>query len=79
MNQGTQGYSLMKKTEGRKSRDTVSLKREPVVMQRAILKITKRLAYLSMDLIYYRVFKGMISKTFWWECPFHCGQEYKLW
>jgi hypothetical protein len=26
MNQGTQGYSLMKKTEGRKSRDTVSLK-----------------------------------------------------
>jgi hypothetical protein len=25
MNQGTQGYSLMKKTEGRKSRDTVSL------------------------------------------------------
>jgi hypothetical protein len=27
MNQGTQGYSLMKKTEGRKSRDTVSLRR----------------------------------------------------
>jgi hypothetical protein len=27
MNQGTQGYSLMKKTEGRKSRDTVSLNR----------------------------------------------------
>jgi hypothetical protein len=26
MNQGTQGYSLTKKTEGRKSRDTVSLK-----------------------------------------------------
>jgi hypothetical protein len=26
MYQGTQGYSLMKKTEGRKSRDTVSLK-----------------------------------------------------
>jgi hypothetical protein len=26
MNQGTQGYSLMKKTEGRKSRDTVPLK-----------------------------------------------------
>jgi hypothetical protein len=25
MNQGTQGYSLMKKTEGRKSRDTVPL------------------------------------------------------
>jgi hypothetical protein len=25
MNQGTQGYSLTKKTEGRKSRDTVSL------------------------------------------------------
>jgi hypothetical protein len=25
MNQGTRGYSLMKKTEGRKSRDTVSL------------------------------------------------------
>jgi hypothetical protein len=25
MNQGTQGYSLKKKTEGRKSRDTVSL------------------------------------------------------
>jgi hypothetical protein len=25
MYQGTQGYSLMKKTEGRKSRDTVSL------------------------------------------------------
>jgi hypothetical protein len=28
MNQGTQGYSLMKKTEGRKSRDTVSLNME---------------------------------------------------
>jgi hypothetical protein len=26
MNQGTQGYSLTKKTEGRKSRDTVSLR-----------------------------------------------------
>jgi hypothetical protein len=26
MYQGTQGYSLMKKTEGRKSRDTVSLR-----------------------------------------------------
>jgi hypothetical protein len=26
MNQWTQGYGLMKKTEGRKSRDTVSLK-----------------------------------------------------
>jgi hypothetical protein len=25
MNQGTQGYSLMKKTEGQKSRDTVPL------------------------------------------------------
>jgi hypothetical protein len=25
MNQGTQGYSLTKKTEGRKSRDTVPL------------------------------------------------------
>jgi hypothetical protein len=25
MNQGTQGYSFTKKTEGRKSRDTVSL------------------------------------------------------
>jgi hypothetical protein len=25
MNQGTQGYGLTKKTEGRKSRDTVSL------------------------------------------------------
>jgi hypothetical protein len=25
MNQGTEGYSLTKKTEGRKSRDTVSL------------------------------------------------------
>jgi hypothetical protein len=25
MNQGTKGYSLMKKTEGRKSRDTVPL------------------------------------------------------
>jgi hypothetical protein len=25
MNQGTQGYNLTKKTEGRKSRDTVSL------------------------------------------------------
>jgi hypothetical protein len=25
MNQGTQGYSLTEKTEGRKSRDTVSL------------------------------------------------------
>jgi hypothetical protein len=25
MDQGTQGYSLTKKTEGRKSRDTVSL------------------------------------------------------
>jgi hypothetical protein len=30
MNQGTQGYSLTKKTEGRKSRDTVSLKAEEV-------------------------------------------------
>jgi hypothetical protein len=29
MYQGTQGYSLMKKTEGRKSRDTVSLKIVP--------------------------------------------------
>jgi hypothetical protein len=27
MNQGTQGYSLTKKTEGRKFRDTVSLNR----------------------------------------------------
>jgi hypothetical protein len=26
MNQGTQGYSLTKKTEGRKSRDTVPLR-----------------------------------------------------
>jgi hypothetical protein len=26
MNQGTQGYSLMKKTEGRKSHDTVPLR-----------------------------------------------------
>jgi hypothetical protein len=26
MNQGAQGYSLTKKTEGRKSRDTVSLR-----------------------------------------------------
>jgi hypothetical protein len=26
MNQGTQGYSLMKRTEGRKSRETVPLR-----------------------------------------------------
>jgi hypothetical protein len=30
MNQGTQGYSLMKKTEGRKSRDTVSLSQNSI-------------------------------------------------
>jgi hypothetical protein len=30
LNQGTQGYSLMKKTEGRKSRDTVPLKKQIV-------------------------------------------------
>jgi hypothetical protein len=28
MNQGTQGYSLMKKNKGRKSRDTVPLSRQ---------------------------------------------------
>jgi hypothetical protein len=32
MNQGTQGYSLMKKTEGRKSRDTVPLRGEILLL-----------------------------------------------
>jgi hypothetical protein len=34
MYQGTQGYSLMKKTEGRKSRDTVSLSSTLIVTDR---------------------------------------------
>jgi hypothetical protein len=33
MNQGTQGYSLTKKTEGRKSRDTVSLKKHCLLIE----------------------------------------------
>jgi hypothetical protein len=44
MNQGTQGYSLMKKTEGRKSRDTVSLKgysEEKKFVRLYSLKLTK--------------------------------------
>jgi hypothetical protein len=32
MNQGTQGYSLMKKTEGRKSRDTVPLSKNTTLI-----------------------------------------------
>jgi hypothetical protein len=47
MNQGTQGYSLTKKTKGRKSRDTLPLipfeKRE-ILTTRATLKCEDRKA-----------------------------------
>jgi hypothetical protein len=43
MNQGTQGYSLMKKTEGRKSRDTVPLRSAQVSYQSSS---DKKLTYL---------------------------------
>jgi hypothetical protein len=46
MNQGTQGYSLMKKTEGRKSRDTVPLSIPPRIgfthVKSRIKKIRRR-------------------------------------
>jgi hypothetical protein len=61
MNQGTQGYSLMKKTEGRKSRDTVSLSSYVYIVARAFVllqetegeadrKVTAQpLVFLSQD------------------------------
>jgi hypothetical protein len=49
MNQGTQGYSLTKKTEGRKSRDTVSLiVYNTITKQRAVLRITLSCAMFSL-------------------------------
>jgi hypothetical protein len=46
MNQGTQGYNLTKKTEGRKSRDTVSLNdksaRVHCLLVNSLLTNTKR-------------------------------------
>jgi hypothetical protein len=38
MNQGTQGYSLTKKTKGRKSRNTVPLNQHCTVGRRQIVK-----------------------------------------
>jgi hypothetical protein len=43
MNQGTQGYSLMKKTEGQKSRDTVSLRSRIILVGRSRNRIEMRL------------------------------------
>jgi hypothetical protein len=49
MNQGTQGYSLMKKTEGRKSRDTVSL----IVKHNAATKQKKKnMMTYTLDCMY---------------------------
>jgi hypothetical protein len=58
MNQGTQGYSLMKKTEGRKSHDTVSL--------RIIIK-----QYNDDIQLHYGTRFGSICRRDWmglWEC-----------
>jgi hypothetical protein len=41
MNQGTQGYSLTKKTEGRKSRDTVSLSSPGEIVEADFLLLMK--------------------------------------
>jgi hypothetical protein len=47
MNQGTQGYSLTKKTEGRKSRDTVSLSTRARIYLRFILSTIIRISVQS--------------------------------
>jgi hypothetical protein len=47
MYQGTQGYSLMKKTEGRKSRDTVSLKLSKLL--KSLWKISQIIFFLFME------------------------------
>jgi hypothetical protein len=59
MNQGTQGYSFTKKTEGRKSRDTISLSK--------ICKIHNCLAKYLINLICFRGFQQ--------KCDFQCILE----
>jgi hypothetical protein len=49
MNQGTQGYSLTKKTEGRKSRDTVSLRRKALQHELHVLEKTKNDAKVQQN------------------------------
>jgi hypothetical protein len=52
MNQGTQGYRLTKKTEGRKSRDTVSLKNKFYLL----LKVTKLSFNCQFHILLYPTF-----------------------
>jgi hypothetical protein len=48
MNQGTQGYNLTKKTEGRKSRDTVPLRWPIFKQKKGSATINLGLNYCSM-------------------------------
>jgi hypothetical protein len=66
MNQGTQGYSLMKKIEGRKSRDTVSLRAANVLyfqgrhLQIALCWQRQELQYACEHSLFLKIFYQVV-------------------